>query len=112
MRELRRDFRAVYGISYDDTPTDEAIDLALSLGFGTHYGASRNPDMAWGYAQYQCADIIDLLAVINWRLAKCPKEFTPNPVPRPGDAKRHQVKQDKAASVADILKNTKWRDIE
>lgn len=96
---------------------EEAIDLILTLGSGTAYMTALDPANAWNTAEYQSANLYDLLSIINWRLMRYggPKQYEPIPVPRPGDAKRkarqQAISQDRAASVAAKLKNTKWEDI-
>jgi len=96
---------------------EEAIDLILTLGAGTAYMTALNPANAWSIAEHQSANLYDLLSIINWRLMRYagPKQYAPAPIPRPGDARRkarqQAISQERAASVAAKLKNTKWEDV-
>lgn len=111
MRELRHDFRARYGASYDDVPTDEAIDLVLSLPPGSAYRASLDPDDAWDEALCQMANVLDLLLIVNWRLMGCPEQYRPEPVPRPGDAKRRAEAARRAASAREKIEGIEWEEV-
>ena len=91
-------------------PTDEAIDLVLSLPPGSAYRAALDPDDAWDEARYQMASVLDLLLVINWRLMGQPERYRPDPVPRPGDAKRRAEAARKAASARKKIESIEWEE--
>lgn len=71
----------------------------------------KNPDDAWTNDQYQIANVLDLLLVMNWHLAGRPPEGKPAPVPRPGDAQRRAQAAKKARKVAETIENTKWEEV-
>lgn len=110
MRELRHDFRAHYGVSYDEVPTDEAIDLALSLPPGSAYMASIGAGHAWSAERHRMADVVDLLLIINWRLMGCPADCKPDPVERPGDAERRRRALAQARTAREKIEGTEWRE--
>lgn len=108
IRELHHDFRFYYHVSYEDVPTEEAIDLIRSLGPGSRYAGAINPSLKWTLELYQMANIVDYLAVINWRLMRCPEEYTPEPIERPGDRERTEKAKAAAKRTRQIIEHTKW----
>lgn len=111
MRELRHDFRAIYSVAYDDVPTDEAIDLVLTLPWGSAYLRAQNPVYAWNQDQYQMANVMDALSVINWRLMGCPSRYKPEPVERPGDKAMRLAAAKKAKDAARRIESTRWEAV-
>lgn len=110
MRELRHDFRAYYGASYDDVPAGEAVDLILSLPPGSAYKAAASPALAWSDAKHWMADVMDLLLIVNWRLMGCPVELKPAPVERPGDAELRIRAREKAREAREKIEGTEWEE--
>lgn len=111
MRELRHDFRALYGASYDDVPTDEAIDLVMTLPQGSRYRAAVDSSAGWSGGQHQMANVIDLLMVINWRLMGCPSLYRPEPLERPGDRERLMRSRRRARAVNEKIEGTRWEEV-
>lgn len=110
-RELRHDFRAIYRVSYDDVPTDEAIDLVLTLPQESRYRAAVDPSAGWSGGQHQMANVIDLLMVINWRLMGCPSTYKPEPMERPGDRELRIQAMRRARRVRERIESTEWEDV-
>lgn len=111
MRELRHDFRATYHVAYDDVPTREAIDLVLTLPPGSMWRRALRPEDGWDDARYMLANAVDLLNLINWRLANCPGEAPPR-VERPGDRQKREQASRKVSRVRRILEETVWEEAE
>jgi hypothetical protein len=78
------------------------------LPLGSQYMALTDPDYSWSFQDYRTADIIDLLNVINWRLAGCPEERTPITLTRPGDASRRETQRKKSQKIKRTIEDTKW----
>ena len=92
-------------------PTDEAIDLVLTLPAGSLWRASLRPEDAWGDRDYMLANAVDLLNLINWRLAMCPGS-APERLERPGDRQKREQAARKVSRVRRILEETKWEEAE
>lgn len=92
-------------------PTDEAIDLILSLPAGSLFRAALNPVNAWTEDQHRGALTVDLLTIINWRLMGCPPEHKPDLIERPGDAERKALAKKRAQEARKKIENTKWRAV-
>lgn len=100
----------MYGVSYDDVPTDEAIDLALSLPQGSAYRGALSADGAWSHERHRMADMVDLLMIVNWRLMGCPEQYKPAPVVRPGDAERRAAARMQAKRASERIESTSWKE--
>lgn len=109
MRELRHDFRRYYGASYDDVPTDEAIDLVLTLPPGSKYMSALDPRLSWSEARTLVADIIDRLYSMQWSQGGISGDEPPHVV-RPHELQEREAEREKRASVQDKIHNTKWKD--
>lgn len=100
----------MYGVSYDEVQTDEAIDLILSLPGGSAYKAAASPALAWSADQHRLADVLDVLLVVNWRLMGCPAEYKPSPVERPGDAERREAARMRAKRASERIESITWKE--
>lgn len=113
---MRRDFRRFYGCSYDEVPTDEALDLIDGLRAGSDYQASMFPLDEWDESRYMLARIIDLLGILAHDL-RMTDEYEPYPTPAVR-AENERVKENtekakaKAKAVKEKLENTKWKEVE
>lgn len=115
MRALRHDFRVVYGISYDDVPTDEAIDLIQTLPPDALVRSEEAGEEQWTRLDHRLADILDYLQVINSRLASLANpaiDFTP--MERPGDRKRREAeagrRRERARRTRAKMESTEWEE--
>lgn len=105
---LRHDFRRFYGCSYDELETEEAIDLIITLPSNSRWRAARSTHDLWTSEQYRHADVMDMLNVINWRLAGCPSDYQPTPIERPLDKIINEHKRVSAKRAKEIIENTTW----
>lgn len=112
MRELRHDFRAVYRVSYDEVPTDEAIDLIMTLPErGSLWRAAKgSPDAAWSEIRHVGADIVDAITARMWQAAGAPGEQPPR-TQRPSDIVEAAKARAKAAEVKKKMNETKWEEV-
>lgn len=117
MRELRHDFRAVYGVSYDDVPAGEAVDLVLTLPAGSLYRASLDPHAAWSGTEARLADLEDNQARMMQLYATGSTEGAPR-LPRPWDARdaaaREAAQERARAKARDVkrrIEETEWREV-
>lgn len=106
----------MYGCSYDETATDEALDLIAMLPDGSRYLAALSPLKAWTNSECRLADIVDGLSALTQMLSdKRTTENAPK-VKRPWDeyVKRvnRTVQRLKAASIRNRIEKTKWVDVE
>ncbi|WP_165247471.1 hypothetical protein [Adlercreutzia sp. ZJ141] len=109
MRELRHDFRRVYGVSYDEVPTDEAIDLVLTLPPGSLYVRVTRPQDSWPEWRHAAADIQDEL----WRIAYAQAGVKSNPPQtfRPADIVENARARASVRKAVDVIGSTEWEEV-
>ncbi len=112
MRELRHDFRAVYGTSYDSVPTDEAIDLIKTLPDGSLYVCATEPLRSWTPERHRFADVVDAINHLTWAAYynhdKVP--YPPTTV-RPADVAAREAQRKRRKRAIDKLNNTRWTEV-
>lgn len=111
MRELRRDFRVLYGCCYDDVRPDEALDLICCLGYGSLYRAdvSGDYDFVWPLQTHKTVDISDRLLAFMQLYATHSTENAQLST-RPGDARRTEEAKRKAKDVRKRIEGTSWEE--
>lgn len=112
MRELRHDFRAVYRVSYDEVPADEALDLIMTLPErGSLWRAAKgSADAAWSEVRHGAADIVDAITARMWQAAGAPGDQPPR-TQRPSDVVETLKARSKAAEVKKKMNETKWEEV-
>lgn len=111
MRELRHDFRAVYGVAYDEVPTDEAVDLVLTLPRGSAWRAAGVAHGEWGDAREDSADVVDMLARVIQLVATGSTEGAWR-VTRPSDLRRMDAERARAAEARRRMDETEWEEVD
>lgn len=109
MRELRHDFRRVYGVAYDDVPTDEAVDLVLTLPRGSLWRSSRRPFGEWTDEDERAADVMDAFSRFMTLYATGSTEGAQT-VTRPADMEAASAERDRAKRAKDLIENTVWEE--
>lgn len=109
MRELRHDFRAVYGVAYDDVPTDEAVDLVLTLPRGSMWRASRRPYGEWSDADERAADVVDALSRFMTLYATGSTEGA-RLATRPRDMEEAAMERERARRAKEAIESTVWEE--
>lgn len=110
VRELRHDFRRIYGVCYDDVYVDEAVDLIATLPAGSLYMASMSPELAWPAWRQALADLQDDVWAAS--LASAGYRGDMPRVPRPQDAPIRARERERAAAAKSIIEETKWVAVE
>lgn len=112
MRELRHDFRAFYGTSYDWVGPGEAVDLVLTLPRGSLYMGAVDPHLAWADARHDAADIKDMLAALTQMLSSAGTTEGAPRVVRPGTREDTARARARASAARDYIEGTEWREVE
>lgn len=110
VRELRHDFRALYHVSYDEVPTDEAVDLVLTLPRGSLWRSSREEFGEWTDEEERHAEVIDEVERLIRLIATGTTEGSQR-LTRPADLRARKADSERARSVRERIKQTKWEDV-
>lgn len=110
VRQLRHDFRAVYHVSYDEVPADEAVDLILTLPRGSLWRASRMEFGEWTDEEERHAELVDEVERLIALLARGTTEGAQR-VTRPADLRARKADAERARSVRERIQSTKWEDV-
>ena len=98
-----------YGVSYDEVPADEAVDLALTLPNGSLYVARKHPELSWSEARELSADIRDDMAAVAYALRGldgAPRVLRPADVVADARAKR------RAREAKTRMEGSGWEPVE
>lgn len=109
---LRHDFRATYGCSYDEVPTDEAIDLVRTLGPGSLYRASLDPRDGWTNQEHQLADVADGISRLTHMLSDARTTEGADLAVRPGHAEAQAAAIARARDVRRHIEETEWEEVD
>ena len=119
--ELRYDFRAVYGVAYDEVETSEAIDLVRTLPDGCMTVSKLQPARAWTRERHAMCDLMDTLWVLKcWtpgkKLGDAIEEADKIRQRRPAEVEAAKAKakaeRKRADTVRERLSNTEWEEAE
>lgn len=110
MRELRHDFRRIYGIAYDDVPLDEAVDLVLTLPRGSLYRASKRPYGEWTAAEESAADIVDSIERLIALYASGTTEGSQRKM-RPQTLEAADRERERAERARRRIEETVWEEV-
>ena len=92
-------------------PTDEAIDLILTLPRGSMWRSSRVEFGEWDEARENSADVVDAIwALISLLSSARTTEGAPS-VTRPSDMRARKAARERAASVRRKIAETKWEEV-
>lgn len=92
-------------------PTDEAIDLVLTLPRGSMWRSAQVEFGEWGEARENAADVVDAIwALIGLLSSARTTEGAPT-VTRPSDLRERKAARERAASVRERIENTKWEEV-
>lgn len=69
-------------------------------------------DESWTSRDYDMANVLDLLNLINVRLAGADPRKHFRPVDRPGDRRRREERRRKAHRAREVIENTKWEEVD
>ena len=98
-----------YHVSYDEVPTDEAIDLCLTLPRGSLYIAKKHPEYSWSEERELISDIQDLLIALSYAargIKDAPK------ITRPSDLVERKRALEQAQQNKQRIQTTQWEAIE
>lgn len=110
MAELRHDFRAYYGVSYDEVAADEAVELARMLPAGSRFKAAAHPALAWSDERRMLADVGNLLYVCAARLSGDRGELS-LPFEPPETAAMRAEARKRARAVRERIESTEWEAV-
>lgn len=96
-------------MSYDDVPTDEAIDLVRTLPPGSRYVAATDPLGSWPDERHRSADVVDALMVVAWALGAYKADEPPRVV-RPRDAWAREVAAGRARAARAQVEDGDWEE--
>ena len=108
---MRHDFRRVYGVSYDEVPTEEALDLIATLPQGSRFVAATDPLRAWSDERHLAMDVVDGLSIVAWRLGTWPGMDEPPRVTRPRDALARAASRRAAMAAKAELEADVWEEM-
>lgn len=109
MRELRHDFRRYYGVSYDDVPTEEAVDLIETLPAGSLYVMATDPARSWSELREASADVQDALTQSAFAVRGIDPNLAPR-VTRPRDVMARIEAASAARETSRRIRETKWEE--
>lgn len=70
-----------------------------------------NPNAKWSQRDYDDANILDYLQIINLRLAGVNVKDNFTPIERPGDAEKRKKAHEKAQKTKQTIENTQWEEV-
>lgn len=105
---LRRDFRRIYRIGFDEVDAAEAVCLIRGLPAGTEYVSAACPARSWTPEREALADVQDTI----WRAAATllGSEDAPR-VTRPRDVEARRAAAARVRSVRERIEGTAWKEV-
>lgn len=112
MPQLRRDFRRVYHVGYDDVAPEEALDLIAGLPDGSEYVASRDPARSWTEGRRSSADVVDAVREVAWALGAYDRTACPMPprVTRPEQVVARVEESRRARAARERIRGGDWEE--
>ncbi len=110
MRELRHDFRRVYGVRYEDVEPDEAVDLIMTLPAGSLWRSSQIEYGEWDEQRSGFADVVDAVYALAQLIAKGSTEQAQRTV-RPETLRARKAAASKAGATRRRILDTKWEEV-
>lgn len=112
MRELRHDFRRVYGCRYDDVDPEEAVDLILTLPRGAMWRASQLEYGEWDDAKDSAADIVDAISRLISLLSSAGTTEGAQLVVRPAMLRERKAAVERARETRRTIAETRWEEVD
>ena len=98
-------------MTYDDVPTDEAIDLIATLPDGSLFAAALSPYRAWSDETEQRAQIVDEIERMLTLYATGTTEGAQR-VTRPWMVEERKRVRERTKRAVDRLNSNRWKDVD
>lgn len=111
MRELRHDFRRVYGCRYEDVDPEEAIDLIMTLPRGSLWRSAQIEYGEWDDAKESSADVVDAISRLTSLLSSAGSTEGAQLVVRPEMLRERKKALERAKSTRKRIAETDWEEV-
>ena len=97
-------------MAYDDVPTEEAVDLIMTLPRGSRWRAAHMEFGEWDDARESAADVVDAVQRLI-RLACTGSTDGALVVARPRVLRARKAASDRARAARELIESTRWEEV-